>query len=144
MNINNYMNAAGGFSASGTGGGSATPTDPLGQPPAAASALWDSQCIGFDFRPFASLDIQLSSGAATGGAGTPVSTVKFQMSDDNVNWFDVITFTGTTTGASVERKSVVASATVQLGRWGRFSPTVGSASGTASYAYTYIIIGRHI
>lgn len=140
MSDTSFIRAQGTFTAAGTGAADTTNTSALGANQ--QTAVFNNQPTGLDFSPYTQVIATLISGAPTGGASTPTSTVKLQTSDDQTTWVDLITFTGTTTSAATESKGAIESATVTILKWLRFTAAVGSASGTATYSYDYVVTGK--
>lgn len=94
------------------------------------------------FTQYSNIEVQLNSAAPTGTVTTPTCDAKVQMSFDKTNWFDILTFTQTTTSAAVERKEMIATASVAVGRYMRLYASVATASGTATYGLTFYINAR--
>ena len=89
---------------------------------------------------FYGIEGQLDAAAPSGSPTTPTLDVIVQATHDGTNWWTVLTFTQKTTGAGVEQKQALRTASVSLGTRYRVKASVGTASGTATYAISVTLL----
>lgn len=89
---------------------------------------------------------QIANAAPTGSPTTPTLDTVIQTSIDGTNWYTLLTITQVTTAATVSvmaasRHMLVATAQpFKMGRFYRFTSSVGTVSGTATYAIVVTIL----
>lgn len=102
----------------------------------------DANLPGPDLAGCNWIEVQLSGAAPSVTNNTPVMDVLIESSMDGTNYDTLITFTQVNTVAFRERKSVLRTASVQLGRYLRVKMSVGTASTSTTYMPTvYILAG---